>query len=57
MCPAKCEMKLTFVDCKALLELNMGLGKSVVFMQCKQAIEVSKAERMIGKLDTSKLAA
>lgn len=52
MCPARCEMKLAFMGCKALLELNLGLGRSVAFIQCKQAIEVSKAERLMGKLDT-----
>lgn len=49
---ARCEIGLAFMGCRALLELKLGLGRSVVFMQCKQAIEVSKAERMIGKLVT-----
>jgi len=40
------------MGCKALLELKLGLGRNVVFMQCKQATEVSKAGRMIGKLVT-----
>lgn len=42
MCRVRCEMKLAFMGCKALSELNLGLGRSVVFMQCKQPTEGSK---------------